>query len=1355
MRFPGTLSFFKNAFFLCCSVLVFFTANANQIPIKHLGVDQGLSNSSATCITQDEYGFIWIGTYDGLNMYDGFQFKNFRNVWGDQTSLVNNKIKTIVATGDRLFVGTEKGAVYYNYKDCKFHPIYCNYGGKIYKVECNVNQMLTDNKGNLYIATNKQGLLLLARNDTAARKIGNSADIRKDGVQTIALDKKQRLWVFINWIGLGLYHPQSDQINVVNRSIISANCLTVDRTSTLWIGTNNGLFSYNENLNTIIPFEGSGRRLIADNVSSLLPAASGELWIATNGAGLNIWNPYTKVLKSLLPGESAYALQSGAVAALFEDKDQRKWIATLRGGISIVDNKRSVFKRYSRDPSGKNTFAGNFIRSFCEDDLHNIWIGTDGNGLSYWNIKERKIQNYQRSAAKGSLTSNYVVSIVKDHQNQIWIATFNGGIDAFDRHSRTFKHYTCYKDGSKAEEKNFWKLYEDSKHRLWAASTWGGALYLYNRELDRFEIFDSRLADMHTLFEDGAGALWGGDYVHLVKIDANAKKHQYYPIGQAVRAIAEDLQGHLWIGTEGGGLLSFDRKSHLFKRYTNKDGLPNNAVLNILIDDRNRLWCSTYNGLTCFEQHPRRFHNYSVSEGLQSNQFLYNAALKLTSGEMMFGGIKGFNVFNPDSVFVTAHQPPLRLTDLTVNGTSVSNTAFADHMPLNDIHEIRVPFDQASLAIGFTALEFSFPEKVNYAYYLQGWDHRWNFIGKSREAYFSRLNEGTYLLEIKSTDTDGGWNGAPLRLKIIVLPPWYRTWWAYTLWLILLSAVVYKLWAYRKKQLTLAYEVQIANLKIEQEKEANERKLSFFTNIAHEFRTPLTLIINPVKDLLKKAGDPKDELTLVYRNARRLLGLVDHLLLFRKTENDSADLTITRINFVEFACEIYNCFVQQTKLKQITYLFEADRPEIMVSLDRVKIEIALFNLVSNAVKFTPDGGHITIRVYESGQDALFEVSDNGVGIGADVGEQLFEKYYQIKKGNALRTGFGIGLYLVKTFIESHQGTVAYQSRPGKGTVFTLSLPKVSVASPLDSSYPAEQSSGEISMIERDDFAPEIVEGEAGQLELLISDAKSILIIEDNPEISNYIRSIFSSDFTVYQAADGDTGLQMIRQFVPDIVISDIVMPGLSGIELCHVVKSDSAISHIPIILVTGEPAAGLRIKGIEEGAVDFIQKPFDKELLIARVQGVIKSKKQLQNYFYKEITLKGKTENISEEHKEFIYKCIAVIEQSLNDSSPDINTIAEKLGMSYSNFYKRIKMITGQSVSSFVRFVKLRKAAEILINTNCNVNEAAFRVGYSDLKYFREHFVKQFGVRPSDFIKRHRAAFQQNYKIVPMSREHK
>lgn len=943
-----------------------------------------------------------------------------------------------------------------------------------------------------------------------------------------------------------------------------------------------------------------------------------------------------------------------------------------------------------------------------------------------------------------------MVSIVRDYKNQIYVAAFSGGIDLYQKSTGKFKHYTCYNPEKKAVENNLWKLFEDSSHRLWAGTTRDGALYLYNSVKDQFELFDKNLINIHTLFEDHSGTLWAGDYTRLIKIDVLHKKHQFILVNNAIRAMLEDQKGNFWIGTEGGGLLLFNPQHTTFKRYTDADGLAGNSVLNLLEDRRGRIWISTFNGISSFNPQQRKFKNYVAADGLQSNQFSYNAALKLQSGELLFGGIKGFNKFNPDYPEVHPRNADLRITGMRINNEPIDeHLQYLEQGSLVAIKKITVPYNKATLAIDYVALEYSFPEKIAYAYTLEGWDRVWNYVGKTKTAYYTRLNPGSYKLKIKSTDTEGNWL-APQVVYITILSPWYFTWWTILFYSITIVTVFYLIRQNRIRHIRLEYEVEIANSNIDKEKELNERKLSFFTNISHEFRTPLTLIINPIKDLLTEADQTaKAELNTIYRNARRLLGLVDQLLLFRRTETEKDKLNIVSIDFLTLSRDVFVCFTHQAKIKKITYTFNEDTRPLEIFGDREKIEITLFNLISNAFNATPDGGKIRVSVSSDSKSGFFQITDNGAVLPEEMNGKIFDKFYQ-GKSSSLKSGFGVGLYLAKTFIEQHGGNVSSTAVAGGGITFMVEFLKGKVHFAQDQLTDGQQNGQnyltKMLMEEVQDHSIEVQEG-VHHLELMISNQQTVLIIDSDTEIRAYIRKIFKNKYSVTEASNGEEGLVLARKNLPDVVISDVMMEGLTGIELCRYIKQDSSMSHIPVILLTGDYSPELKLQGIEVGAVDFISKPFEKDLLVARVNGILKIKDELQNYFYSEITLKTDTRTISEIHKDFLYRCIDIIERSLLHPEFDVNRISNEMGMSYSSLLKKIRSITGQSVNGFIRFIRLRKAAELMIHTNCNVNEAALQVGINDVKYFRAQFYKLFGINPSDFIKKHRRAFQKSYHL--------
>lgn len=1337
--------------FIGFNILFFTSAKALNPPVKYLGIEQGLSNNVVTSVIQDRYGFMWIGTYNGLNRFDSSNFLVYNNVLGDPSSLINNHINRLTQdSAGRIWVGTQKGVVYFNYADAKFRTVWYKAvkSGKKAKITSNINGFAAAGTGETYIATDDAGLLVYHPESGFAEQIDFEHRQGMYHVQTLLLDEHGKLWLFIKDVGLCTYDKAKRKITVTEPVLQTAACLETDRLGHIWIGTESGLYQYDTASKKLNPIGAPAYQLTTNNILNL-HFSKGSLWIATDGGGVNILNIRTGHLGYILPGESEGFLKSGAISDIYEDRESRKWIATLRGGINILDNKLQNFQLIRHDPLNKNSLINNFVLSFCEDENHNLWIGTDGGGLSFWEQKSRQYHNFTSVPHDpGTLSSNFVVSILKDYTNEIWVATFSGGIDRYEKKTGKFKHYRCYNTVKGAEENNLWKLFEDSGHRLWAGTTRGGALYLYNRSADRFELFDKNLTNIHTLYEDQQGILWAGDYTRLIRIDILHKKHEFIRVNNAIRAMLEDKRHHFWIGTEGSGLLLYNRKEKTFKTYTEAEGLPGNSVLNLLEDDQGKIWMSTYNGLSAFDPVKNKFKNYAATDGLQSNQFSYNAALKLTSGELLFGGIKGFNRFDPALINSPRQRTEMRITGLKINNVSIADRPdYLEQGSLVAIQKIAVPYDQATLAIDYVALEYSFPEKVTYAYVLEGWDRTWNYVGKAKTAYYTRLNPGTYKLKIRASDTDGAWL-PPVVMVITILSPWYFTWWAILLYVLVVFTILYLFRLNRIRQIRLKYEVQIANSGIEKEKELNEKKLSFFTNISHEFRTPLTLIINPIKDLLNAEDqNGKSELGTIYRNARRLLGLIDQLLLFRRAETENDSLKIVKNDFLALSRDVFACFIQQAKAKNISYTFLSQEEAVEVYGDREKIEIALFNLISNAFNTTPDYGKIEVQVTAGEESVFFRIADNGNGEAQDLGEKIFDKLYQ--SNSSLKNGFGIGLYLVKTFTEQHGGKIEYTPTEGGGLTFVLRLLKGKSHFKTEQLADTHHSGTNFIAGRLADEIPESVATEENvpHLELMISNQQTILIIDPNVEIRSYIRNFFKSSYAVIEAKDGDEGLVLVRKHLPDIIISDVIMEGISGIELCRLIKQDTSLSHIPVILLTGDYTPELKLQGIEVGAVDFISKPFEKDLLMARVNGILKIKSELQHYFYSEITLKTDTRTISEIHKDFLYQCIAVIEGNLLDPDFDVNRISSEMGMSYSSLLKKIKGITGQSVNGFIRFVRLRKSAELMIHTNCNVNEAAMQVGINDIKYFRAQFFKLFGTNPSDFIKKHRKAFQKSYHL--------
>jgi len=1327
---------FRTILTIYCILFLVHPIDAQEI--RYLGIEKGLSNNSVRCIYQDKRGFLWFGTFDGLNCYDGYDFKVFRNIPGNDSSLPHNYINAIGEDHrHHVIIGTGQGICMYNTLTGRFSPgTYTPVGGKSgYRAKFYINDIKTDAKGNVYLATNGGGLLVKWADSDIAQQI--PCEIGQwSNVQSLVIDPSQRVWLVIAEGGLFRFDPDSRKLKFVRRDIQSIRCMEADNHGNLWISAFDGLYRYNTSANSLTKLcNHLPDKLLSGNILSLTFAGDNQLWMGTEGRGIAVLDPVTQSIRQLSPGRAQNTLSSRIIYTIYEDKEHRKWIGTYKGGIDIIEPGQSGFHTISRDGTGPDNLANNFVNAIFESRNNDLWVGTDGGGISVWRRDKNAFTNYAnyKDQELSSITSNSVPSIIEDYKGYIWSGSYGGGIQRFDKATGRWKHYTCFNDETGKENLYVWRLYEDSRHTLWAATYVSGLLYYFDRNADRFIAFNHETRDFVCLTEDHAGRLWGGSSQGIYKINQQQRTYTFYPVPKPVRAIFQDSRNNLWIGTEGLGLILFDTTSgKTIADYTEANGLCNNSVLNILEDHKGNLWLSTFHGLSKFDASKKSFQSFFQADGLQSNQFEYNAALKLHSGELAFGGIRGLTVFHPDSLRSASTMPALLLNRLLINNKAVTaDSKYVSATTGDAIQKLTVPYDEGMLSFGFTALEYAAPDKISYAYYLEGWDKGWNYCGNVRTAAYSRLGEGTYRLHVRATNSVGEWNPKEVELEVTVLPPWYRSWIAWLLYAGAFTCMVYLFIWHRINRHRLQYEMKLLQVQTEQEK----KKLTLFTRISHEFRTPLTLIINPVQELLKNHLPAKEnnELKCIYRNARRLLSLADQLLLFQKANTGDDPLMVAEFDYSILCKEVYLYFEQDAYLKKIDYQLHC--PDgLNIYGDRQKLEIVLINILSNAFKYTPPKGRIIFEVQDIAPEIATVISDSGPGIPSNAGDRIFERFYQAADQQTIsKPGFGIGLFLAKSFVDLHKGNISYSSQAGKGTTFTISLLKGTAAGPA---APAEDVIAIAPQLDRDH-----------EEETLIADDTTILLIEDNEELRKYVAEIFSKSYHVLEAGSAEDGLIIARESLPDLIITDITMQEMTGIDLCRILKSDSTLSHIPIVMLTASNSPESRLQAIELGADDYFNKPFDKDLLMARVASLLKNRTVLQNYFYNEVTFQRNDVKISEEYKVFLESCIAIVEEHLEDPAFNVQTLASAIGMSHSKLYKKVKSVSGLTVNAFIRYIRLRKAAELFIHSDMNINETAFEVGFNNVKYFQKQFHKLFGMNPSEYIKKYRKGFSKGYRI--------
>jgi signal transduction histidine kinase/ligand-binding sensor domain-containing protein/DNA-binding response OmpR family regulator len=1351
-------------------VYLLFPALLQAAPVQppaFLDDAQGLSNNTVRSIFQDHNGFIWLGTFDGLNRYNGYECKVYRHQLNDANSLVHNFILSITEDSvHNIWIGTRQGASRLTPLWDKFSSVYLR-GNKSQPLNAVVKTVRADRSNNIFLGTDGVGLLLCPKGALEAEPVplvqAGSA-ITRYTVKTIRMDAAGNVWVLVHKYGLARYNYTTKQLILINTSLPDANWIETQG-SNLVIASGTALFGYNPA--TPVPAEFFNYQQQVPDAGSILTFSideEGRYWMNTVRYLLS-WKPGEQVTVVLGKTNSSQALSRLELNILFIDRQNRKWIGTATNGAAVIDPHKDGFKTLLHEPGNPNSLVDNVVSAFYEPDENTLYIGTDGGGISIWNRQNNTFTTLRNlPGVTNSFLENAAITAIKaDNAHHIWIATFRQGIYRYTPATQKMEYYPLFNPVYNTEDKISYGVLEDRSHQLWVStlrqSSVYGALYRLNPAKDRFEIFDPSLSDLFTLYEDGNGVLWGGNLTQLVKIDKVTKKHVFYNIGYAVRSIYEDSNGNLWLGTEGGGLQLFDRlRQRVTARYSTAEGLSSDVVLTILEDGAGHLWLSTFNGLVRFDRNKHNCRNYYQADGLQSNQFHYNSALALRNGQLAFGGIKGMNVFDPAAIRVSHAMPPLQLTDVVINNTPVTqDSSYIKKVTNGNIAAITLPYSQAVISFKYTALEYSVPGKINYAYYMEGWDHNWNHAGNIRTAAYTHLDEGSYVFRVKSTNGQGEWNPQEIAIRIIVLPPWYRSWWAYILYGGCLVTAIYLFINYKTRQSRLQYEVKMAQLQTKEaqltaqkEKEVHEKRLTFFTNLSHEFRTPLTLIIDPVKEMIEQEKEPnqKEGLHMVFRNARRLLSLVDQLLLFRKAEAEADTLHLTLLNITELCREVFYSFVQQARIKKLDYRFDCTNEVMELYADREKLEIMLFNLLSNAIKFTPAGGTVTLQLSATETQVNIQVKDSGAGIPAEVGDKLFNRFYQVKDNStAGKTGFGIGLFLVKHFTSLHHGQITYESRVNEGTSFFLTLLKGTahfsrheIIHEEQSVYPA---------VTAKPVPEEVVNtpDKGKELTALVTEKPTLLIVDDDDDLRNYIDKVFSSEFTVLQAINGQEGFTLAQQYLPDLIISDIAMYELDGMELCKKVKENPSLSHIPVILLTASTTSETRLRGIEAGADDYITKPFEKELLKARAVSLLKKLNSLQQYFYNEITLQQNDGKVSVEYREFLDKCIRIVEDHLDDETFSIKTLATEMGMSRSSLYRKVNSVSGQSIIGFIRFIRLRKAAELMITTEYNISEIAAITGFNDIKYFRTNFSQLFGMNPSEYIRRFRKPFHNNLQL--------
>ncbi|MBV4359928.1 hybrid sensor histidine kinase/response regulator transcription factor [Pinibacter aurantiacus] len=1317
-------------------------AGAQKISFDHLSVEQGLSQNSVLCITQDDRGFIWLGTRYGLNRFDGYHVEVYKNEPADSSSISNNYINELFLDQEKtLWVGTARGLNKFDAGTNSFQRIYLP-GNKDQQPE--IYCFAKGEKGQLWLGTSK-GLFFCANTATnqfiQAPQQGISPDIKAHSITRIFKDSKNGLWLATF---KGLYHLsktsggyittafKNDPSDPSSLSDDLVQSIAEDRQGKMWIGTINGLNCFDPGTGkfTCYRTQPSGNGLINNNVRSLVVDQSGKLWIGTQ-EGISIMNPATKQMQSLANNaEDEKSLSQNSIHSIFEDANGSVWIGTFFGGANITHRVTAPFTAWQHKNSA-SSISNNVVSSIAADENGNLWIGTEGGGLNFYNRTNGQFTVYKNiPGVQGGLNSNLVKTVFIDKDKNLWVGTHGGGLNYFDPKQRQFKYYLNDENRKHSEVE---VVFEDNQNRFWVGSHAG--LKVFKRDGTNLTSigYEAALKNMDAknisaLAEDREQNIWIGALEGLFIFDQSTKTIKPFAVNQNaspnINCILVDAKGNIWLGLYNEGLALYNKTANNFTVYTTANGLPNNNVLGILEDDRNQLWLSTSNGLARFDPASKTFQTYTTSDGLAGNEFNNNAFYKNKNGELFFGGMKGLTSFFADKIERNTKASPLVFTGLKVFNTPVLiNDGFKilqKDLSLTD--QLRFSSQQNTFTIEFALLNFIRPDKNKYAYKLEGVHEEWTEIN-TPSATFTNLPAGNYTLLIKGANNDGVWS-KPVFMKITVLPPFWKTGWAYLLYSLFVAAIVF-------------FVVRFFYIRalLERDKELHEIKLNFFTNISHEIRTHLTLIMAPIEKMQQENANNnvlQHHLDNARKNANRLLKLVTELMDFRKAESHHLKLQIANHDLIAFLNDIYTSFEDVSLAKNIRASFVHDAAAVNLYFDKEQLEKVIYNLLTNAFKFTPRGGTIALHVETKSNKVEIHITDNGKGIAPQFLDKLFTNYFQVNDSNSQNTGYGIGLALSKTIIELHHGSLTVESTPATETqeghtCFTVTLLK------------GREHFGiaELQNISGSIETPPIVTEAEPAARTIVAEAEekryNVLVTEDNNELRNLIKECLHQ-YNVIECVNGVDGLKAALEEIPDLIISDVMMPEMDGFTLCQKLKTDERTSHIPVILLTAKSSQSDQVTGLDTGADIYLTKPFSTQVLELSVRNLLAAREKMRLKFSKEFVLQPQNVVINTVDEQFLTRLIAVIEQYMDDPEFSVELLSTKMMMSQSVLYKKIRAITDMSANDFAKMIRLKKAAQLLQQGQYTVFDVSVMVGFNDRKYFSKEFKKQFGKTPSEFI---------------------
>jgi signal transduction histidine kinase/ligand-binding sensor domain-containing protein/DNA-binding response OmpR family regulator len=1356
------------------------SAQNNEFQFSRLDIANGLSHNQVNTMLKDSKGFMWFGTLSGLNKYDGYKFKVYKHIEGDTTSLNDDFIVTIAEGPDnKLWIETRNGYNIYDPATERFSHDIGRYLKSINIPDKGITAVKKDKAGNFWFLNANSGIYKYQERTKTTVHVkyqpNIATSIYSNSVTDLASDSKGNIWLVYNQGVLERIDPKSYRVNSRKRissalpwGLNTGYRVFIDKQDDVWAFVptySSGVYYLNSTQSVFKHIDkGSGPDGLNTNVvSNLIQDDKDRIWIATDHGGVNLLSKQDFKIKYITNREDdSKTIGQNSIIMLYKDDTGIIWVGTYKRGISYYHESIIKFPLYTHHLSDPGSLSFSDVNKFIEDKHGNLWLGTNGGGLVYFNRKDGSFKKYLHDANNpNSLTNNVIVSMFLDHEQKLWIGTYFGGLDCFD--GKIFKHYR-HNDaiaGSLSEDR-VWSIIEDSDNNLWVGTLAGG-LNLLDRKTDIFKNYRLKPGDQQSLYsnyisallEDRHKNLWivtsfgvdvlnrqTGRLSHYIHDENNPNSL----VNNNTNSVLEDSSGLIWISTREG-LSVLDPVKNKFTNITRANGLPDNTVIEMREDNDHNIWASTPNGLSNIivtrgaDKLGFRFINYNERDGLQGREFTMNAAYKTRNGELIFGGGNGFNIFKPANLRTSKNSPALVFTDFQVFNKSidVGEKLYGEVIlpqAITQTNSVELKHNENVFGIEFAALNYFDADKVKFEYMMQGFDKTWIPANNlTRKVVYTNLDAGGYTFKVRASNP-GFWNSKEIMLHVTILPPWWKNTLAYIVYaLAFVGALLYlRHRGIRKIR---------SQFLLEKEREETQRlheldlmKIKFFTNVSHEFRTPLSLIMAPVDRIIKQTQEPEiqRQLLLVNRNAKRLLNLVNQLLDFRKMEYQELKLYTRPGNIIGFIRELAYSFTDVAEQKSIDFVFDAEADEFHTSFDQDKVERIIFNLLSNAYKFTQTGGHVSVLLYfkDSGdplqRQLEIKVIDTGIGIQKDKLDRIFEPFFQNDiPGSMLNQGSGIGLSITKEFVRLHGGEITVESEFNQGSCFTVLLPLPEVDKQLFTDTPLLLEHTEDALFDlNNNRVAQIRETRDGK-------KPTVLLVEDNDDFRFYIKDNLKDTFNIIEAENGKKGWQKALAQHPNLVVSDIAMPEMNGIELCQKIKNDTRTSHIPVILLTAMAGEEQQLKGLGTGASDYMTKPFNFEILLSKIKNILSQQEHMRKTYQKQVEAKPTEMHVDSPDEVFIKKVLVLIDNNISNPNFSVEELSCDMCMSRYTLYKKILQMTGKTPNELVRQMRLKRAAQLLETGHLTISQICHKVGFKSQKYFVRTFKAEFNTIPSRY----------------------